>query len=253
MNYIKILFFTFLFVTFTKVNAQTIDQRATISIYFEVDATTFPSSWHSKKIAAKGVSLDSSEIERSIVAVKKALRKYPISTLQKNISKIYVLKSIEFYGQTFGGTNSTDVIYIANNGVAKGYTSNYLEKTFHHEFSSILLRKFPHFLDKNEWQNQNNIQYGKGGVQALKDNNDSQNFDEKLHEKGFLYEYAVSGFENDFNSFAENLFLPSKDFYKTVDKHNSVKNKFEMIVQFYESIDPSMRENYFRDVLGREE
>ncbi|MCB9189939.1 MAG: hypothetical protein H6600_08920 [Flavobacteriales bacterium] len=242
---IKFLILSFITLCSLTGSAQFIDPRTKIPIYFEVNDDTFPESWHSDEIAAKGVDLDTSEIERSKRNVLAALKKYPIEFLQKNLKGIYVLKSIEFFGQKFGGTNSSDIVYIANNGVSMGYTNFYLEKSFHHEFSSILLRNYPSLLDKSKWAEKNGISYGAGGVQALKNNTDSQSLQDKWASKGFLHEYACSSQENDFNAFAENIFNPDKDFYNQVEKFEVLKHKFDMIIDFYAHLDPWFSRNFF--------
>ena len=208
----------------------------------------FPESWKTDEIMANGVSLDSSEMERSITVLKKALDKYPVSLLTTNISRIYVLQSMEFFGQRFGGTNSTDVVYIANNGVWMGYTDEFIEMTFHHEFSSILLRNFPEFFDESEWTSVNSIPYGEGGVQALKDETDSVDFEPSLHERGFLHLYATSSMENDLNSFAENVFCPTDEFYDAVKSFKTLTHKLALTLEFYARLDSSFTVEYFRDL-----
>ena len=134
-----------LFICFISIyaNSQVTDERTGIQIFFKIDKEAFPKSWETEEISAKGTSLDKIEIDRSLKVIIKALSKYPIELVKENIAKIYILKSIEFYGQEFGATNSNDVIYIANNGELLGYSDFYIEKSFHHEFSSILLRNYP--------------------------------------------------------------------------------------------------------------
>lgn len=126
-----------------------------------------------------------------------------------------------------------------------GFTDEYLEKTFHHEFSSILLRNYPEYFDEKLWTEQNSIHYGKGGVQAIKKGNDSQKFDSLMHLQGFLHQYAVSDMENDFNSFAENLFLPEKGFRDAVIRYVRLTNKLAIIMAFYHSIDKNFTLEYF--------
>ncbi|HYG49894.1 MAG TPA: hypothetical protein VD905_03280 [Flavobacteriales bacterium] len=219
-----------------------------IPVRFIVTDETFPESWKSESINAQGVSLDSSEIERSLELVKKAFSKYPESILQANLRAIYVLKSIAFYGQAFGGTNSSDVLYIANNGRQSAYSDNYIEQTIHHEFSSILLRNFPDYFQKEKWLSYNKIEYGDGGVEALKTAKSSQVLDTALHVHGFLHQYASSDMENDFNSFAENIFLPELEFYDVVSTYPAIAGKFEIIISFYNALDELFTKKYFKKI-----
>ncbi len=66
---------------------------------------------------------------------------------------------MKFYDVPYGGTNSTDAVYLVNRGAPLGYTDKYLEQTFHHEFSSILFRNFPALLDTGLWKGANQINY----------------------------------------------------------------------------------------------
>jgi hypothetical protein len=217
-------------------------------ILFNITDETFPDSWKTKEINPKAELLDSTEINRSIRIVKFAFTKYSEDILSKNLTKVYVFKSIEFFNQKFGGTNSTDAVYITNNGIIKGYTDTIVEKIFHHEFSSILLRNFPKNINIKLWSKNNLICYGDGGVNALINNTDGTEFDEILCRQGFLYQYATSDFENDFNSFAENLFCGDKTFWQLVKKYEPLQNKLKLIIDFYNKIDNKYTIEYFEEL-----
>lgn len=232
-------------------NAQVFDERTGLTICYTIDAETFPETWRTDEIDAKGVALDEAELNRTLHVIKKALDKYPKDLIIKNLRKIYLLKSIEFYGQEFGGTNSYDVVYVANDGEAQGHTDSFIEQTFHQEFSSILLRNYPHILDSEKWMGINGIPYGAGGVQALKDSGDAMDFEPTLHSQGFLYQYAISSLENDFNSFAENIFCPLKGFHEALLKYPKLKQKYNMVLQFYNTLDKTLTRDYFESLSSR--
>jgi hypothetical protein len=115
----------------------------------------FPDSWREAPINAEGENMSESEIKRTKAILAKALVKYPQQVLQENLHSIYLLRSMKFYNLGYGGTNSTDALYLTSDGVANGYTDRYLEQTFHHEFSSILYRNYPELLDTVAWINAN--------------------------------------------------------------------------------------------------
>lgn len=223
-----------------------IDERTGTEIIFSSAGKIFPESWYSEKIHARGVSLDPDEYSRSGKIVKQALLKYPINVIKKNLKKIYVLKDIDFYGQSFGGTNSTDIIYLTN----VGYTDQFLEQLFHAEFSSILLRNYSSYFDETKWKsnNTNKFKYGKDGVDALKNNLCSEKFDGKFNEKGFINQYATSSMENDFNSFAKNIFLPKPEFKELIKKYDLIKSKRTLFIEFYGKIDKTFSDDYFNKI-----
>ena len=228
-----------------------IDKRTNIIIYFSINKNTFPKSWKTKKINAKGVSLSKKEYQITKRTIKKALAKYPLSVIKNNLKAIYVLKKIEFYGQQYGGTNSTDTVYLTNNGIARNYSEHYIEQTFHHEFSSILLRNYPHYFDKEKWINTNikGFKYGKGGVNALKKKIANQKFNRRINKKGLLTQYSISSLENDFNNFAQNIFLPSKNFKSILRKYKRLRQKRDIILRFYQRIDNQFTKQFFNEIL----
>jgi len=224
---------------------RTVDRRSGIPIYFECSSQTFPMYWSTPEISAECSSLDRGELKRSAELVKRAMAKYPVSVLKQNIRKIYVLRSMSFYGQAFGGTNSLDAVYLTNNGVSMGYTDTYIEQVFHHEFSSVLLRNFPADLDTGAWKHNNTAPYGKGGVYALQSVSAGTSFDSLYWQHGFLYQYAQSDMENDFNSFAENIFAPNSMFWDAVSRYPALRNKLDLVIAFYNRLDPSFTRDYF--------
>ncbi len=229
--------------------SESVDERSGIPIYVTVDDETFPDYWKTDEINAKGQDLERSKVKHSISLLKEELKKYPVEVLKANLKRVYFLKSIEFYNVEFGGTNSYDRLYFTNNGESDGYTDQYLVQTIHHEFSSIFLRNFPDYFLQDEWEKNNKIPYGDGGVAALKSSQSSLEFDSTYNANGFLYQYANSDVENDLNSFAENIFAPSPEFYDLVDKYPALKNKWKLIIKFYNSIDPKFTEDYFLEFV----
>ena len=246
---ILLVLFSFLI---SSLKSQVVDERTGITIHFRVNDETFPENWKTEEINAKGVSLDTLEIKRSLKFINAALDKYPTDILMKNLREVYILKSIEFYGQGFGGTYATDIVYIANDGVDKGYSEDYLEQTFHHEFSSILLYNHEDSFDKEKWKSFNELSYGSGGVQALKDGKDNQSIDPILNVKGFLTQYASSDFEEDFNSFAENIFVPNCEFHMAIKENLKLAEKRKLIIDFYNSFDKTFTQEYFEALLEKE-
>lgn len=221
------------------------DKRTGIEICFSCDSNTFPAYWTGSEIAAACSSLDAEERKRSLSLITHAMNKYPAAILKGNIRKVYVLKSIAFYGLEYGGTNSSDAVYVTNNGVALGYSDTYIEKAFHHEFSSILLRNFRIQFDTSAWQLYNGSPYGQGGVSALKTASSDTEPDSVYWQQGFFYQYAQSDIENDFNSFAENLFLPHPSFWEVTRKYPALQNKLHLIIAFYNRLNPVFTRDYF--------
>jgi hypothetical protein len=221
-----------------------------VLISFTYAPAIFPPSWREAPINARGEAISRSEIGRCKTAMIIALKKYPAATLQQELYAVYFLKDMKFYDVGYGGTNSTDALYLTNDGAAMGYSDHYLEQTFHHEFSSILYRNHSSFLDEVAWLDANipGFDYNdpENGVGAIRNNQSSQDLDTALCKKGFLTQYSLSGLENDLNTFAQNIFSPSDGFWEIVDTYPRINKKTKLLIDFYHKIDPIFTEEYFR-------
>jgi hypothetical protein len=221
-----------------------------IRISFSYSPEIFPESWQASPISAWGEKLAPTEVQRSNDIITRALSKYPLATLQKDLKIVYFLKSMKFYNVGYGGTNSTDALYLTNSGTTAGYTNLYLEQTFHHEYSSILYRNHSSFIDEEGWKKANipGFDYNdpENGVGAIRNNESSQDLDTALCKKGFLTQYSLSGMENDINTFAQNIFSPSENFWKIVEGYPRIKKKVKILIDFYNKIDPMFTDDYFR-------
>ena len=222
----------------------------TVHVQFSYSRSIFPSSWLTTEINATGEPILSEEINRTKLIIKAALSKYPDSLLSKELKVLYFLRSMSMYNVGFGGTNSNDAVYLTNNGEKQGYTDWYIEQTFHHEFSSILYRNYPFLLDTVAWKAANikGFDYNdpEGGVGAIRKNESSQKLDTTLCRLGFLSQYAYSGIENDINSLAENLFKPADGFWYVVNHFPRINQKVQLLIAFYNRIDPVFNEDYFK-------
>ena len=203
-----------------------------VAVIFSYSTSIFPVSWQAPPINAKGKPLTASEIPRCKTVMIKALEKYPAGALKNEL---------------------TDNLYLTNDGAAKGYTSLYLEQTFHHEYSSILYRNHPTYLNETAWKNANidSFDYNdpENGVGAIRNNESSQDLDQELCKKGFLTQYSLSGLENDINTFAQNMFSPSPGFWEIVDRFPRINKKLQLLIAFYNKIDPLFTEEYFRKLI----
>jgi hypothetical protein len=221
-----------------------------VEISFDYSSDIFPGFWQQPPINAAAEPIDYSEIGRCKEVVQSALEKYPPGLLKKELKSVYFIRSMKFYDVGYGGTNSTDALYLANNGDAQGYTNLYLEQTFHHEFSSILYRNHPSLFRENEWNRANSPGFSytdpENGVGAIRDNRSSQDFDTVLCAKGFLTQYATSGIENDLNTVAQNLFSPSPGFWDIVKRFPRIQRKVRLLTTFYNHLDPIFTISYFK-------
>jgi hypothetical protein len=221
-----------------------------IKVEFDYSVSIFPVSWQASPINARGENMPRTEIIRAKSVITDALNKYPSAVLKQELAGVYFVKTMRFYDVAYGGTNSEKAVYICNDGVRMGYTSNYIEQTFHHEFSSILFRNHPSYLDTTEWKKANIFPFDyndpENGVGSIRKNQSSQDIDSMLTQQGFLTQYSLSSLENDINTYAQNIFCPPEDFWLMIEKYPRVKKKVKLLVSFYNRINPIFTEDYFK-------
>jgi len=219
-----------------------------VRLVFGKEAGMYPADWLAPPISGKASDPPADQVGRSQTLMLRALEKYPAELLRRELKAVYLLGQLEFYGVSYGGTNSTDKLFLTNRGASQGYTDRYVEQSFHHEFSSILLRNYPRRVDRASWASQNGRGYGQSGTEAIRQGRASTEFSAWWHQLGFLYQYASSDFENDFNSVAENLFCPAPGFWQAVEAYPALAHKARLAIAFYQSLSPRLNEAYFRSL-----
>jgi hypothetical protein len=178
-----------------------------------------------------------------------AFDKYPIAVIKKHLNAIYFAKEIDAAGFKAGGTYDPfrRIVYLVDNGAA---TDTQAMHTFHHEFSSLLIKSHSFFV--NPWTDNNpkNFIYlndtKKDRLQTY--NNTSLIGTESDYEKGFMNTYGQTEFGNDFSEYSAMIFTCPHKFKKIMDQYPRVRGKFLVWLEFYQKIDPIFTEAY---LLGK--
>lgn len=223
----------------THVSAQEIKLQDKILIYDGV-SPLFPKAWIKGKIKAMADSPDLFKITTDTTEIKLAVSKYPQNLIQKEIRNIYLVGNLRFSGVYFTGTISNNVLYIANKA------NEDIQRTFHHEFSSILLRNYAPFSFETKWKKISPELLNCKSTTAIKVGYFSLEQNAHLLIKGYLSAYSLSNWENDFNMYAENIFAGDPQFWKLVDDYPLIKVKTRLVIDFYQQVHPVFTENYFR-------
>ncbi|MCA0362189.1 MAG: putative zinc-binding metallopeptidase [Armatimonadetes bacterium] len=219
-----------------------IDSRTQIAIDCSIQPDMFPREWRSPEIRASAVELSDTEVERSHTMISAAMAKYPDEVLKRNLKAVFVARELRFFDLPYGGTNSLDTVYIANDGVRNGFSNRFLEGAFHHEFSSILLRNHDREFPKDEWQSAlpKHFEYRGDGTQSVREGTASTWYDPRLNEQGFLSQYSTSSKEEDFNMIAEALMTGDNRFWMRVERYPALRKKAELVAKFYGRIDSAL-------------
>ncbi|MEI7500169.1 MAG: hypothetical protein WCK84_06935 [Bacteroidota bacterium] len=230
-----------------------VDERTSTEIHFTLQDQMFPKHWYNAKINAEAEPLAPSERQRFIAILNRCFAKYPEKVLRENLDRVYGLKRMKFYGVAFGGTNIRNTVFICDDETDSSFTDGYIEGVFHHEFSSLLKRAFPKYLDTEIWEAANSpaFIYGNGGVDAIMNGEASMELDPEYYDKGLLTKYSQASVEEDINVFAQNLFAGSQDFWEIVEDNIRIQRKAYLLIAFYQKIDPRFNEEYFRQLPYR--
>lgn len=223
------------------VDAQT--QAGPRIICYDGTTNIFPASWLGKPTRAKATAADTQKYGSDSLTLQNAFNMYPAWLLQQELENIYIVGSLQFNRQFFTGTNSTNDVYIATTG------NTDIEKTFHHELSSILLRQHGHEQLEMQWRRLSPALRGGSSAAAVKQGLYATGFDSVLCAQGYLSPYSLSNWENDFNMYAENIFAGGKAFWQWVDRYPLVKQKAQLVINFYHSIWGGYTETFFRAAL----
>jgi hypothetical protein len=178
--------------------------------------------------------------------LQQAMARYPVQVIKSRLKAIHFAKEIDQDGHRFGGSYDPyrRVLYLVNDG---RQDDDYSISTFHHEFSSLLLKSQVFLL--NPWlaQNPKDFVY----LSELYDYEDWKKVELQLegtkadYEKGFVTDYGRSSFENDFNEYAAMIFTHPQKFKKIMNQYPRVRGKFQVWLAFYHEIDPIFTEVYF--------
>lgn len=221
---------------------ETVLQEGPIRIVTSSSPTIFPKEWLTAEIQAKAKSLPPGEFERTKRILNKALQKYPPALLKKHLKTIYAVSALRYRGIGASGTNCEHELYIANEGADEGYDDLFIEGTFHHEFSSILLWYHPRDLNTAAWNaiNPRGFRYGEDGVAAVKAHQDDTAIDPQLCANGFLCEYSRASLEDDFNMLAEHLFTHGAALRAIAARFPKIRAKRDLVIAFYQKQDPTL-------------
>ena len=177
--------------------------------------------------------------------LQKAFEKYPDQAIKTNLKAIHFAGDIDQHGFKCSGSYDPfrRIVFLVNSG---NQTNQDAVSTFHHEFSSLLLKSHTFFL--NPWEDFNPKDF-KYAYETTKDklntyNSASSVGTEADYEKGFMNSYGQTNFENDFNEYSAMIFTYPEKFKKIMNQYPRVRGKFKVWLDFYQKIDPIFTESY---------
>lgn len=218
-----------------------------VKLFFAESESTFLEKNSREEV--KTTPLETIEIYRTIFVLTGAIIKYPEVIIRENLKEIYVFKSLEIDGLSYGGTYRNSTVFLTNAGEDRHYSDQYIERTFHAEFSSILFNSFEECFPFIAWIKANTIPYGEGGKEALRSGLSSADInDSNFHSNGLLNQYAGSSLENDLNSIAKYLFIGDPRLWAIGKNNVLIQRKIDLAIKFYACINEQFSKSYFQKI-----
>lgn len=196
----------------------------------------FPQEWMQAPYFARAYGLHDDEIPEIQRAATSALEEYPRGVCTRELDRVFLVQRLGFSGIVAGGTNAPRAIYIARFVGDLEIAELDLRRAVHHEFSSVLLRKYAGPVYAATWAacNPPDFVYSNDPIGAGVDGHASMHFDPTMAANGFVNEYSYTSLENDFNCIASFLFEPPDGFWAAVDASPRLAAKVRLALHFYQ-------------------
>lgn len=200
----------------------------------------FTDEWNNDFVRPKAIPIKDDQLHRFLTILPVELTKYPAKLIKSDLHAIALSSSLSLYGIEYGGSNSGKRIYMTVLSPEQGYTDEYIKRTIHHEFSSILIRdhKFP----LREWRAAlpEGVRYLDSidkEVKTIEVGRDISLASRKLLEQGFLSSYGRTNYINDVNTYAELLFVEPNKIKLLANKYRIIGIKYNLLIEFYKNLD----------------
>lgn len=177
--------------------------------------------------------------------LQKAFDKYPDNVIKHYLDSIYFSREINDGDLIYGGTYDPfrRIVYLVDNDINNSLQAIY---TFHHEFSSLLINS--RSFSVGSWTDHHPKDYKY--LDEIYDTWDAireariRVADNYCYERGFVTNYGLTSFSNDFSEYSAMIFTYPEKFKKIMKKYPRVRGKFLVWLKFYQKINPVFTEEY---------
>lgn len=213
-------------------------------ILFYIDKELYLSYFHDD--TKKLIYLPEEQRSRVKKIIKDAVEAYPFGFVPQHLTKLFIIgNEIKFknvdnvtaiaIGETIFLTDSeinNEIIYLIR---------------FHHEFNHVLQYTYKELFDSyyEAWQSNNPEGFEYYGYEKYKDEYYNEEEWLKMYEDGFISSYSMVNYSEDFAEIASRSFTKDPVFWKSVRNYPRIRQKFELLVDFYNKIDPNITLEYF--------
>ncbi len=174
------------------------------------------------------------DLVRFLPVLRRELKKYPPGVFKGKLKRIIIFNELKFYGIEYGGSYFGKNVYFTVKTEKDKYSNEYLQTLIHHEISSIFF--WSHNSPVYKWADLNPagtryLDTNKKKLQAIEDG-ESEGAD-TYYKQGFLNKYGKTSVEEDFNLYAQMLFVNPEKLNVLAKRYPVIKKKKEFTEAFY--------------------
>lgn len=217
--------------------ARALSEQQGVTIAYEDPASFRVPSSDARVLSAdvQAENADLKHVSAALDGIERALAHYPRGFVSKLVQAVFICGVLHAGNSRAAGTVGDGWVLVA----APGYRSVYETKdmsaaTFHHELSSLVLRRTGAIDRWSAFWPQERTPIFKP--------------DEVLQEhrrrsdpaSGFLSPYGTTNPENDFNVYAEEMFMAPGATREVAARHDIVRRKLQFVIERYVEVDSRM-------------
>jgi hypothetical protein len=180
--------------------------------------------------------------------IVEAMEAYPTGFVPQNLQTLYILGNQIMIENVNDATALVidNTIFITNG--KKDNEILYLP-VFHHVFNHLLQNKYKELFDSyyEEWISNNPEGFKYYGYESYYRDEDKV----EIYKDSFISTYSVVNYSEDFAEIATNAFSKDSIFFDSIMDHPGIKNKFELMVDFCNKINPNITLEYFERISGQ--
>lgn len=176
----------------------------------------------------------------ALYALSRAMEVYPEALLRDAAPEVYIVGELRLGGYRVGGAALPGLVFLASDYLLRDAGMGYLRRAFHHEFSSVLIAKYP--FPKTAWRAQLPSDFAfpiseESQLEATARRADAEDMN-RYREAGFVSDYGASSLENDINTYAELLFEAPGELANLARSFPRIAAKAALIQDYYIGLNP---------------
>ncbi len=203
-----------------------------------LDNVRFPSHWSANN--PEYTPVPDEKRYYAMLQLEIDLSKYSHGFLKKFCSGVFIVNSLKFDGQPYGGTNDSTNKWVYLILSTVGDEGHLDAVGFHHEFSSILYKRNKSIFPESAWRSANpsdfNYVFEMSSSRNIASRKTNTRGNSSTYSRGFICEYGELTLEDDINTFSQYLVGKPDKLAKISDEYSKIQRKTEILNQFFKAI-----------------